>query len=260
MEVVTIRRLGVRGLLSLVVVAWLAFFNVQTSSAETSYPVLKTRTGTYTNATVTTTSKKYIFILHSTGMANIKIQDLLPETLRDLGYVVPEDKPAKSNVVLAKQLIPNISEKIKPFEASWQNNIQLGREKLNVTPAMMWGAAGALLFLYLFNCYCCHAICMKAKAPRSILVWLPGLQMIPLLRAAGMSAWWFLAFFVPLLSALAWVLWSLNIAKARDKGVLVAIFLILPITTPLAFLYLAFSGMPASAPTEKYKSMSLQTA
>src|SRR6516162_672167 len=112
MEVARIRRSIVPGLLSLVATACLALFNPKTASAETTYPVLKTRTGTYTNATVTTTSKKYIFIIHSTGMANIKLQDLSPETLKDLGYELPEEKAAKSNVVLAKQLIPKLNRKI----------------------------------------------------------------------------------------------------------------------------------------------------
>jgi hypothetical protein len=84
--------------------------------------------------------------------------------------------------------------------------------------------------------------------------------MIPLLRAAGMSRWWFLAFFVPLLNVLAWVLWCFNITRARDKGLLVAILLCLPVTSGLAFLYLALSGVPPSEPPRKYKSMSLQAA
>jgi hypothetical protein len=85
-------------------------------------------------------------------------------------------------------------------------------------------------------------ICRKTGNPPGILVWLPVVQLLPLLRAASMSAWWFLAFCVPVLNIVAQVLWSLNIAKARGKSVWVGVLLILPITNLIALLYLAFSS------------------
>jgi apolipoprotein N-acyltransferase len=85
--------------------------------------------------------------------------------------------------------------------------------------------------------------------------------MIPLLQAADMSGWWFLGFFVPVLGFVAWILWSLNIAKTRGKGIWTAILLILPPTSFFAFLYLAFSSeAPSDTPVRKYKSMALETA
>ena len=56
-----------------------------------------------------------------------------------------------------------------------------------------------------------------------------------------MSAWWFLVSFLPLLNLVGIILWSVNIAKARGKSGWVAFWLILPLTSFLALLYLAFS-------------------
>ena len=77
-------------------------------------------------------------------------------------------------------------------------------------------------------------------------MWLPILQFFPLVRAAGMSGWWFVASLLPLLNLVTFVLWSVKIAKARGKSRgWVTLFLILPPTSFLAVLYLAFSSSKA---------------
>jgi hypothetical protein len=129
---------------------------------------------------------------------------------------------------------------------------------------MVLVALGIVLVFYLFWCYCCARICEKAGHPGGFLVWLPVLQLFPLLRAAGMSGWWFLAFCLPLLNLVGHILWSIRICKARGKGVLCTVFLLLPVTSFLAFLYLAFSGgarFPArTAPKPKVQMMTLEAA
>jgi hypothetical protein len=82
------------------------------------------------------------------------------------------------------------------------------------------------------------------------------------MQAAGMSLLWFLALFVPLLNLISFVLWCVRIVRARGKSFIVSILLILPITNPLAFLYLAFSSSassPIGAP-RKFRTMALRTA
>src|SRR3954453_20007153 len=60
-------------------VGFLALRPVAGSAAEEqTFPLLQIGTRTYTNVTVTTKARKYIFILHSTGMANIRVADLPP--------------------------------------------------------------------------------------------------------------------------------------------------------------------------------------
>jgi hypothetical protein len=236
---------------------------------EETFPVLKTRTGTYTNVTVTTHADSYVFILHSTGMTSIKIQDLPVDVRRQLGYPTP-DAPATAT---ADVTTTSVSAKETPGAATASADPQaqvkelrarilrnLAAAKINSEVIMMILVVGFLL--YLFHCYCWSQICSKAGSPGGLLVWVPGLQIFPILRAADMSGWWFLAFFVPLLNILASILLAVNITKARGKELWVALLLILPITNFFAFLYLAFSGgAPADdAPPSKFQPRRLQTA
>ena len=62
----------------------------QTASAtEETFDTLQVGTHVFTNVTVTTKAKNYIFIHHSTGMENIKVADL-PDEIRDQLSYVPE--------------------------------------------------------------------------------------------------------------------------------------------------------------------------
>ncbi|MEK7785273.1 MAG: hypothetical protein AAB658_07605, partial [Chloroflexota bacterium] len=56
-----------------------------------------------------------------------------------------------------------------------------------VNPTMVGLVLGVLFMAYLFICYCLKLICLKTGNDPGILIWLPVIQMIPLLRAAGMS-------------------------------------------------------------------------
>jgi hypothetical protein len=72
-----------------------------------------------------------------------------------------------------------------------------------------------------------------------------------------MSAWWFLGFLVPGVNLVAQVFWCLKITHARGKGFGVALLLILPISSPFAALYLAFSG--ADAPKKAERRVEIMT-
>lgn len=257
--VCTVRRLFWLGLLAI------CLQSAQAKPAEETFPVLKTRTGSYTNVTVTTKAKSYIFILHSRGMANIRVEDLPVEVQQQLGYVTAEPKETKASVrsvipVQASKELETVNKKFQPILDKLRSQLPFLRPGFRVSPEVLYTALTILFLGYLFWCYCCNLICLKAKSPSSMLVWFPGLQMIPLFRAAGMSGWWFLACFVPLLNILALILWSVNIVKARGKIWWVSILLILPITNLLAFLYLAFSSSAPDGQSAKYQSMALQTA
>ena len=121
---------------------------------------------------------------------------------------------------------------------------------------------GIALLIYLFHCYCCMLICRKTGNPPGILVWVPVVQLFPLLRAAGMSGWWFLAFLRAGAEYCGPVLWCFNIAKARGKSVWVGVLLLLPVTNLFAFLYLAFSNGASADEDEEPepKIMTLQAA
>jgi hypothetical protein len=231
---------------------------------EDKFDVLQTRTGTYTNVTVTTRAEKYIFIHHSSGMCNVKIKDLPVEIREELGYAVSAAAtPQKNNAItsVAARELTQVNRNLKPLAENWKLQWRRHAPAFKISSEVLLTLLVILLLVYLFVCYCCHLICVKAKSPASLLVWVPGLQMIPLLRAAGMSGWWFLALFVPLLNIVMQILWSVNIVKAREKGVVCTILLILPVTSVFAFLYLAFSGTSSSdAPSPKFQTRAFQTA
>jgi hypothetical protein len=235
------------------------------AKTEETYPLLRTRTATYTNVTVTTKDKTYVFILHSGGMGSIKIADLPNETQEQLGYIVPVDPAlaAKTNrskfsaftsgtnsmAVFAREMA-GLGDKFKPLEEEWRGRME--QANIQITPPMMYGGLAVLFVLYLFLCYCSHLICVKAAGSSSILVWVPIFQLIPLFRAAGMSGWWFLISFIPITP----IVWAVKIVRTRKKSLWTSFFLLLPPTTLFAFMYLAFSAVPKPT-TPRYKSMAL---
>ncbi len=235
---------------------------------EETFPVLKTRTGTYTNVTVTTRADNYVFILHSTGMTSIKVPDLPVEVRRQLGYPTPDaPTPVNTGTTLSvaardnpdtNAVATSEAQALKQLQSQWASRFP--GMKIN-SEAILTMTVIALL-IYLFVSYCWSQICSKAGSPGGFLVWLPLLKIFPILRAANMSGLWFLAFFVPVLNVVAGILLAVNITKARGKELWVALLLILPVTNLFAFLYLAFSSSAPvdDAPPSKYQPRRLQTA
>lgn len=228
---------------------WLILLSGTLWAEEERFAVLQIGARTYTNVTVTTKRANYIFIVHAGGMNSIKTAELPLEIRQALGYAVPAKARASTNTAAAwakreigRVSLPQVKELGVQMGQKWKGKAFGGLPACLSRPKLVAAAVGIALLLYLFQSYCCLLICRKTGNQPGILVWLPGLQLLPLLRAAGMSGWWFLAFFVPLLNLVAGVLWCLNIAKARGKSIWVGILLLLPVTNLFAFLYLAFSS------------------
>jgi hypothetical protein len=115
--------------------------------------------------------------------------------------------------------------------------------------------------LYLFFCYTCLSLCRKIGKKPGLLIWLPVLKTFPLLDAANMPAWLFLALLVPGLNLIVAGVWCVKIAKARGYGAGPGILLMLPILNVLVFLFLAFGG--GTAPVKEKRRieiMSLEAA
>jgi hypothetical protein len=223
---------------------------IVTAAAAEKFDLLQIGTRTYTNVTVTTKARNHIFIYHAGGITSIKIAELPLGIKQQLGYAPAGAGRVATNtaVVWAKHEFAKIN--VLPFKQmnqklGWKQSWEPFARNL-LASKMVFVVLGIALLVYLLHCCCCMLICRKTGNPPGALVWLPVLQLLPLLRAAGMSSWWFLAYCVPLLNIVAQVLWCLNIAKARGKSAWVGILLFLPITCLFAFLYLAFSdGDPA---------------
>lgn len=244
---------------------------------ERTFPVLQTKTGAYTNVTVTKQTKDWIFILHATGVCNIKATDLSPEARVALGYDAPPkseeevkaeakaeaaagESPAQALAQIKSHL--NVAD-IKKFAASWRENRKETISKLtaitNGNPTGFLIGFGVIAALYLFMSTCFWLLCRKTHIAPGPLVWIPVLQIVPLLRAANMSRIWFFAFFIPVLNLVAHIVWCVKIVKARGKSPVMALLLMLPLTNVFVFLYLVFSS---SAPVEMESTelLALETA
>lgn len=110
--------------------------------------------------------------------------------------------------------------------------------------------AGLLFFLfiflialgfYLFYCYCCKRICEKAGHNPGVLIWIPIVNIIPLLRVAGMAEWMILLFFVPLVNLVIAIMMWAKICQARGKSPWLVIMIFIPILNLVFLPYLAFS-------------------
>jgi hypothetical protein len=252
--------------------------------AEVRLPTLTTRNGTYTNVVVTSRTATDIYIRHEGGFGNVKLDDIQDdEALVALGLKAP---PVKVEVVTnaAGEVVSAPTDAAPPAESPAGRYQELLKEKWSewrragprLEPMAGLIALGIFLVIHLFFSFCLKLICVKAGSEPGALVWLPLLQIIPALRAAGMSAAWLLAWLLPVLAMfglagimasgqpalmatgfvaamivagvgsvaafIGQILWCFKITSARGKSLLVAILLLLPVLNFFAFLYLAFSS------------------
>ena len=201
-------------------------------------PVVKTKTETFHNVELISKTPTHVFLKHARGVANVRVETLDAASLAELGLgdgatlVAPE-----ANTEAEGSPMPG-SHSAPGWQAKWQGLA------LPANFIVIFIAVAAVIWL--FFSYCAMLICKKVGQEPGILVWIPVVQMVPLMQAAGMSVWWVVAMFVPVVGLVAQVLWCINIAKARGKGLLTVIFLILPFTAPFALMYLAFSAAAES--------------
>lgn len=238
-----------------------------TAPANVTFDVLETKTGTYKNVTVAARDENTICIMHSTGLCSIAVPDLPPEVQEKLGFAVKAGRPADGTLVNptavtvnATAMISKLEVPLKQLGQSWQTRLPA---MAVIRPSSTWllGLMGIGLALYLFTCHCAALICKKAGHDPGALVWVPVLQLIPLLRAAKMSPAWVLGFFVPVVNLIGHVLWSVNITRARGKPVAVALLLLVPVLNFFAFVYLAYSSAaPRDPQPPRPEMMVLQTA
>jgi len=202
-------------------------------------PSLEVGTQTYSNVTVTSKTSRYIIVSHAQGMSSIKLKDLSDDVLKQLGYAVeppPAPKPKPGAALLATitsdPRVKEVQEKV----------VQEAQDRMReLGPQFLMGILAGLGALYLFGCFCAMLICKKVGQEPGVLVWIPIFQVFPMLRAAGMSGWWFVALLLPVISLVATILWCVKICQARGKSSWLGLLLFLPVTNIFTFLYLAFA-------------------
>ncbi len=220
------------------------------AKVEQTFPVLKIGSQVYTNVTVTTQTKIYIFLLHSTGMANIKVSELSPELRETLGYGAPPVSLSKNSASDAANWAKKELNKLNVSTVQARNlreESQARLDKLKSVPrTQIYIGIAILVIFWLIRCGCHAVICRKAGSEPGVLIWIPLLKLIPLLQAAKMSLGWLFLVLLPFGAFVLDIVWCFKISTARGKGALTGLCLVLPGINFFAFLYLTFSdGAPA---------------
>jgi hypothetical protein len=238
-------------------------------------------------------------------MQNIRISDLPDDIRTQLGYV-PEVPKSQKAAAWAKGKMSDLhlgevnAEALRDPEKLREQSAIVAEKVRSLDNKLCGAFLGGALLIYFFFCYCCAQICQKAGAQSALLVWLPGLQLVSLLRAARMSAAWFFVYvlaaawifvyafwlaapsllpFLPaawslgylvfacsliVVASLSAIIWCFKIASARGKSPLTGFCMLLPIINFFTFLYLALSDAPKAPPVKEDKSteqlMTLETA
>ena len=98
---------------------------------------------------------------------------------------------------------------------------------------------GVVLALYIFFCFCYKRICEKCNVQPGVLIWIPIVQLIPLLQVAALPIWTIILFIIPFVGFVMWIVLWVKICAARGKSGLLVLGIIL---LPIVFIpYLAFS-------------------
>jgi hypothetical protein len=232
---------GKAAILVLVSLLWIAPAAIGADQAITSLQTGKTK---YTNVIVTDRHGTNIYIRHDGGMGNVKIGDLPSDVQQRLGYATPKEDVSSLASGFLRRLGKSAGFKI--VRSHGGATVNVGDFEIQLTSAEITGIAVDAATAYVIFCSCSLLLCRKTGREPGLLIWIPILQILPLLRAAGMSWRWSLTFFVPVLNLVAWMGWCVNIAISRRKSLWWALLLILPVTNVFAFVYLALSSVDSS--------------
>lgn len=186
-----------------------------------------------------TKNSRNVTITHSKGLASFRVKELSQEVQAGLGYVVAQPKKEIKNpfAEISKEITAD--PQVAKFQEQWIPEIN--RFVADMDENTMAGITAGIVLFYLFCCFCCRLICLKAGYHPGAWVWIPVVQIFPMFRAARMSGWNFLLIWLPVVGAIVSIVWCFKICIARQKSGWLGLFFLLPITNILMFLYLAFS-------------------
>jgi hypothetical protein len=97
------------------------------------------------------------------------------------------------------------------------------------------------LALYVFFCFCYKRICEKCGITPGVLIWIPIVQIIPLLQVAKMPVWMIVLLLIPIVNLVIIIMLWAKICVARGKSGWLVILLFIPIANVFFIPYLAFS-------------------
>ena len=228
---------------------WLFLFSAaRLTAAEERLEVLDVGGVVYSNVTVTSKSATHIFIQHSRGFAGLKIEELSNSALAQLGYARLE-KPRSLSLPSSNRAapllrnlglkLPNLDPKIT--ETAENVTLEVNHRSVTVEKQLLKGILACVAAAYMIFCLTATAICRKSCMKPGIWCWIPLAQVVCLLRAARLPGVWVVLWFLPIFTLPISILWCVKICRVHNKGFLTMFFLMLPVTTPLAFFYLAIA-------------------
>ena len=97
------------------------------------------------------------------------------------------------------------------------------------------------LAIYIFFCFCCKRFGEKCGKDPGVLIWIPIVNLIPLLEIAGMPVWMIILFFIPLVGLVVGIMMWAKICVARGKSGWLVLLMLVPIANLIFIPYLAFS-------------------
>src|SRR5439155_6791144 len=160
--------------------------------ADEAITLLQTGKAKYKNVLVTDRDGTNIYIRHDGGLANVKIGDLPPDVQQSLGYATPEeDVSSQASGILGRV---GKSAAFKIARSPGGATVKVGDFELQLTSADIIGIAVGAAVAYVIFCACSLLLCRKTGKEPGLLIWIPILQIFPLLGAAGMSWRWSLTF------------------------------------------------------------------
>jgi hypothetical protein len=238
---------------------------IDAHSVSTTFETLTIGGQTLRRATVFERTADMVYVKHDGGLLGVRVGELDRETRQLLGYEVVAEAEDRSNRkgrgdlgAQAGELAATMSDwpgLRSELEGSWGAGLGM----------MILGIAGLIgLLAHLLISYLLRMICQKAGSTPGPMIWMPFLQVFPLLKAAGMSRRW--PFAIVILSILGtllagfsielalllslgssllglglWIAWSIRICLARGKHPVWAVMLLLPGFNLVGLVYLAAS-------------------
>lgn len=146
----------------------------------------------------------------------------------------PQDQAVQQTQQIQQAQQPRQIQLVQPF-THWESHVR----KFDTSVAL--GIVGALLLYFLFSCWCVKRICDKCDVKSLILVWIPVLNIIPLIRAAKLPLLTMLLLLIPIVNAVfLLVVWA-RICQERGKSGWLVILLFIPGANLCFIPYLAFS-------------------
>jgi hypothetical protein len=217
---------------------------------------------TLRNVTVSERTSSMVYLKHEGGLLGIRVTELDPEARQALGYEAESDMTRSARAGLREGL-GNQADEWAAAMNRWPERTPFAGELGTGLGLFIFGIAGLIgLGVHLLVSFLLRMICRKADAEPGFLIWVPILQIFPLLKAARMSQRWplaivglslmgillagfsiELALLVSVSSSLLamglWIAWSIKICLARGKHPVWAVCLLLPGLNFVGLVYLA---------------------